>query len=64
MADSNENFKIFLKNPRTGRLLAGDIEYFSLDEAKLAAENWQAVQHLGHWHVEIRDHSGTKVFEQ
>ena len=64
MADTIENFKVFLKNPRTGRLLAGDTEYPSLEEAKQAAENWQEAQHLKHWHVQIRNKSGATVFEQ
>jgi hypothetical protein len=64
MENSKEKFKIFLKNPRIGSLLAGDRDYFSLEEAIRAANNWKAVQFLTHWHILIRDQSGKSVFEQ
>jgi hypothetical protein len=58
---SPRKFKVFLKNPRTGKLLAGDGEYNSLVAAHHAAEYWQELQFLKHWRIVIEDRNGVAM---
>lgn len=56
-----QKFRVYLKNPRTGKLLTGEREYNSLMEAHRAAENWKQSQFLKHWYVVVRDRNGLTV---
>ena len=56
-----QKFKIYMKNPRIGTVVEGQLQYDSLMEAHRAAENWKAANHLPHWHVVIKDQRGITV---
>jgi hypothetical protein len=56
-----QKLRVFLKNPRTGTLLAGQCEYHSPAEARSAAENWKAPQFLQHRHIVVKDGDGITV---